>query len=115
MHADWRDLIARDDIDLVSVTGPNFIHRDVAVAAAEAGKHIWIEKPAGRNAAETRDIARRGRWLPDVQLGGRASTIATPRRSNWPGSLITDGRLGQIEHVGIRTARPTTRRIPRVR
>jgi predicted dehydrogenase len=32
-YADWRDLIAREDIDAVSVTGPNFIHRDVAVAA----------------------------------------------------------------------------------
>ena len=56
VHADWRELIARDDIDLVSITGPNFIHRDVAVAAAEAGKHIWVEKPAGRNAGETREI-----------------------------------------------------------
>jgi Oxidoreductase family, NAD-binding Rossmann fold len=36
-HSDWRDLLARDDIDAVSVTGPNFIHREVAVAAAEAG------------------------------------------------------------------------------
>src|SRR5215211_5798960 len=52
-HSDWRDLIAREDIDAVSVTGPNFIHRDVAVAAAEAGKHVWVEKPAGRNVAET--------------------------------------------------------------
>ena len=34
-HSDWRDLIARDDIDAVSVTGPNFIHREVAVAAGE--------------------------------------------------------------------------------
>jgi predicted dehydrogenase len=55
-HSDWRDLIARDDIDAVSVTGPNFIHREVAVAAAEAGKHLWVEKPAGRNLAETRAI-----------------------------------------------------------
>ena len=56
-HADWRDLVARDDIEVVSVTGPNFIHREVAVAAAEAGKHVWVEKPAGRNAAETRAIS----------------------------------------------------------
>jgi predicted dehydrogenase len=57
VHADWKELVARDDIDLVSVTGPNFIHRDVSVAVAETGKHLWVEKPAGRNAAETREIA----------------------------------------------------------
>ncbi|HWH99264.1 MAG TPA: Gfo/Idh/MocA family oxidoreductase, partial [Propionibacteriaceae bacterium] len=56
VHADWPDLLNRNDIDLVSITGPNFIHRDVAVAAARAGKHIWVEKPAGRNAEETRQI-----------------------------------------------------------
>jgi predicted dehydrogenase len=55
-HADWRDLVARDDIDVVSVTGPNFIHREVAVGAAKAGKHVWVEKPAGRNATETRTL-----------------------------------------------------------
>ena len=59
-HADWRDLVARDEIDVVSVTGPNFIHREVAVAAAQAGKHLWLEKPAGRNAAETRAIRDAG-------------------------------------------------------
>src|SRR5688500_7239922 len=33
VHTDWRELVARDDVDVVSVTGPNFVHRDVAVAA----------------------------------------------------------------------------------
>jgi predicted dehydrogenase len=54
--SDWHELVTHDEIDLVCVTGPNFIHRDVAVAAAEAGKHLWVEKPAGRNAAETAEI-----------------------------------------------------------
>src|SRR5919199_3332993 len=56
VHRDWRELVARDDLDLVSITGPNFLHRDVAVAAAASGKHVWLEKPAGRNATETREI-----------------------------------------------------------
>ena len=55
--ADWRELVDRDDVDLVCVAGPNFTHRDVAVAAARAGKHVWVEKPAGRNLAETEEIA----------------------------------------------------------
>jgi predicted dehydrogenase len=99
-HADWRDLIARDDLDLISITGPNFIHRDVAVAAAQAGKHIWVEKPAGRNAAETRDIAEAARTAGVRSAAGfnyrNAPAVELARR------LIADGRLGAVEHVTIR-------------
>ena len=56
LHADWRDLLARDDLDVVSVCGPNHLHRDMGVAVAESGRHLWIEKPAGRNAEETAEI-----------------------------------------------------------
>jgi len=99
-HADWRDLVARDDIDVVSVTGPNFIHREVAVAAAEAGKHVWVEKPAGRNATETRSIS------DAVRANGVQSAVGFNYR-NVPAiemarQLIADGRLGQIKHVYIR-------------
>ncbi|HET9562398.1 MAG TPA: Gfo/Idh/MocA family oxidoreductase [Propionibacteriaceae bacterium] len=99
-HADWRDLVARDDVDVVSVTGPNFIHREVAVAAAEAGKHVWVEKPAGRNATETRSIS------DAVRANGVQSAVGFNYR-NVPAiemarQLIADGRLGQIKHVYIR-------------
>jgi predicted dehydrogenase len=42
---DWRDLLSDPSIDLVSVTSPNGLHREMAVAALEAGKHVWCEKP----------------------------------------------------------------------
>jgi predicted dehydrogenase len=100
VHTDWRDLVARDDIDVVSVTGPNFIHRDVAVAAAETGKHVWVEKPAGRNATETREIC------DAVRVNGVQSAAGFNYR-NVPAiemarQLIADGRLGRINHVYIR-------------
>ena len=100
MHADWPELVARADLDLVSVTGPNFLHRDVAVAAAQAGKHLWVEKPAGRNASETRQIR------DAVQAAGVHSAAGFNYR-NAPAverarQLIRDGRLGAIEHVTIR-------------
>jgi predicted dehydrogenase len=99
-YTDWSELIARDDIDAVSVTGPNFIHRDVAVAAAEAGKHVWVEKPAGRNVAETRAI------YEAVRAAGVQSAVGFNYR-NVPAvqlarQLIIDGRLGRINHVFIR-------------
>jgi predicted dehydrogenase len=42
---DWRDLLADPAVQLVSVTSPNGMHREMAVAALEAGKHVWCEKP----------------------------------------------------------------------
>ncbi|GAA3556993.1 Gfo/Idh/MocA family oxidoreductase [Microlunatus spumicola] len=100
VHADWRDLVARDDIDVVSITGPNFIHRDVAVAAAEAGKHVWLEKPAGRNAEETAEIAAavaRAGVQAAVGFNYRnAPAVELARR------LVAEGRLGKIEQVTIR-------------
>ncbi len=99
-YAEWRDLLARDDLDLVSVTGPNFVHREVAVAAAQAGRHLWVEKPAGRNAAETREIAAA------VRAAGVQSAVGFNYR-NAPAverarQLIADGRLGTVEHLTIR-------------
>ena len=100
VHADWAELVARDDLDLVSITGPNFIHRDVAVATARAGKHIWVEKPAGRNAGETRQIR-------DAVRAAGVHSAAGFNYRNVPAvdrarQLIMDGRLGAVEHVTIR-------------
>lgn len=97
---DWRELVTRTDIDLVCVTGPNFIHRDVAVAAAQAGKHLWVEKPAGRNAAETAEI------VAAVEAAG-VQTAAGFNYRNAPAvelarELVASGRLGTVEHTSVR-------------
>lgn len=98
--SDWRELVVRDDIDLVCVTGPNFIHRDVAVAAARAGKHLWVEKPAGRNSAETREIAAA------VEAAGIQAAAGFNYRNapavEYARELIASGRLGKINHVSIK-------------
>ena len=45
LETDWRKLVERDDIDLVDICAPNHLHRDIAIAAAEAGKWVLTEKP----------------------------------------------------------------------
>lgn len=55
--ADWRDVVADPEVEAISIAAPNYLHREVALAAAAAGKHFWCEKPVGRSAAETADIA----------------------------------------------------------
>ena len=55
-YRDWRDLVADPDVRAVSVTAPNFLHREIGVAVAEAGKHLWIEKPVGLAAEDARAV-----------------------------------------------------------
>ena len=59
-HDRLRELCADPDIDAVVIATPNFTHRAIAVAAAQAGKHVMCEKPLGLNAGEVqRDVPRR--------------------------------------------------------
>lgn len=98
--ADWHDVVERDDLDLVCVAGPNFVHRDVAVAAARAGKHLWVEKPAGRDAGETREI------LEAVTAAGVQAAAGFNYR-NVPAvalarDLVASGQIGRVEHSAVR-------------
>ena len=54
--ADWRAVLARDDIDAVVITTPDDTHPEIAIAAAQAGKHILLQKPMARTADECRRI-----------------------------------------------------------
>ena len=56
---DWRDLVASDEIDLFDNSGPNNLHAEPSIAAAEAGKHVVCEKPLARTAAESYDVWQR--------------------------------------------------------
>ncbi|QBI21962.1 Gfo/Idh/MocA family oxidoreductase [Egibacter rhizosphaerae] len=53
----WQRVAEHPDVDVVSIAVPNFLHREIAIAAARAGKHLWLEKPCGRVPAETAEIA----------------------------------------------------------
>src|SRR5699024_8752511 len=52
IHREYEELLARDDIDAVSIAVPNSLHLPVAKAAFEAGKHVLMENPLARNAEE---------------------------------------------------------------
>ncbi len=93
---DWREVIARPDVEAVSITSPNFVHRDMAVAAAEAGKHFWGEKPLGRTPAETAEIAAAAEQAgvrTIVGLNYRHAPAVQHARQ-----LIADGALGEVNH-----------------
>lgn len=56
VHTDYRELLARDDIDAVTITTPNAAHCEQAVAAFAAGKHVFCEKPLGLDLAQARQM-----------------------------------------------------------
>lgn len=55
--SDWRALVANPEIDLVDITAPNALHKEMALAAIAAGKHVYCEKPLAPLAADAREMA----------------------------------------------------------
>lgn len=58
---DYRELIARDDVDAISVATPDFTHSPIILAALKAGKHVLAEKPLATTVAEAEEIAATAR------------------------------------------------------
>src|SRR6201990_2116546 len=56
IETDWRELIARKDIDVIDIASPNNTHAEIAIAAANAGKIVFCEKPLGRTAEEAKSM-----------------------------------------------------------
>lgn len=95
--ADWRALIADPDVDVVSITTPNAFHAEMAIAAIEAGKHVWCEKPmavalgdAERMAAAARGTSRK------TALGYNYIQNPLVRQM---GELLASGAIGEVNHV----------------
>ena len=75
-YADWEDLVARDDLDIVSIGVPNALHHPIAVAALRSGKHVFCEKPL----ATTADLAAGRLQAPAARPGRRAPRAVADRR-----------------------------------
>src|SRR5215213_6171989 len=97
---DWRELVADPSVQAVSITAPNFLHREIGVGMAQAGKHIWIEKPVGLTAEDARAVAdavKRAGVQSAVGFNYRhAPAVAAAR------VLIDSGDLGSITHARFR-------------
>ena len=91
---DYHDLIGNPEVDVVSICAPNFLHRDIALAAAEVGKPFWIEKPMGTNAKQSRQIAEA------AEAKGLVTSVGFNYRHTpsieFARQLIADGRLGTV-------------------
>ncbi len=93
-ETDWRTVIEREDIDLIDVSSPGYLHAEMSIAAAQAGKDVLCEKPLANNLAEAREM------LAAVQKAGVKHMIAFNFRRipavALAKELIAEGKLGRI-------------------
>jgi predicted dehydrogenase len=97
--ADYRDVLAHPEVDVVSICSPNYLHREHALAAAAAGKPFWVEKPMGTSVGQSQDIADAARdagLVTAVGFNYRHAPAVEHLRS-----LVRSGTLGRIRNVRV--------------
>ena len=96
VETDYRQLLARDDIDVVDICVPNNLHKDIAIAAAEAGKTIICEKPLAMSVAQGEEM------VAAVEKAGVPNLISYNYRRipavTLAKNIIDQGKLGKIFH-----------------
>lgn len=97
LYRDWQELLARDDLDLISICTPNALHAPIAIAALEGGHHVLSEKPLARTSAEATAMVAAargaGRVLQTVFNHRARGDVAVLKRH------IDEGGLGRIYHA----------------
>jgi len=96
IETDWRELLKRDDIDAVDICTPNNLHKEIAIAAAEAGKMILCEKPLAMNSEEGEEMCQaveKAGVLNTVWYNYRRIPAVTHAKN-----IIESGNLGRIFH-----------------
>src|SRR5205823_9800248 len=96
VETDWKKLLARKDIDAVDICTPNNLHKEIAIAAAEAGKAILCEKPLAMNAAEGEEMCRAVEQakVPNIVWYNYRRVPAV----TFAKQIIDSGKLGKIFH-----------------
>lgn len=93
---DWRELISRPDVDLVDINAPSDAHKEIALAALEAGKHVFCEKPLALTLSDAREM------LEAAEKAGAAHMVGFNYRFSpavrLAKKLVESGRLGKIYH-----------------
>ena len=97
---DWRAVLDRDDIHIVDICAPGWMHAEIAIAALEAGKHVLLEKPLANTLAEAEAItaaAQAARAQGVQSMVGfnyrRVPALALAKE------LVSEGRLGNVRQV----------------
>ncbi|MEO3824943.1 Gfo/Idh/MocA family oxidoreductase [Actinomadura sp. B10D3] len=100
VETDWKELLRRDDVQLVDICTPGDSHAEIAVAALDAGKHVLCEKPLANSVAEAEAMAaaaERARARGVRSMVGfnyrRVPAVTLARK------LVDEGRIGTVRHI----------------
>ena len=96
-ETDWQKLVSRSDIDMIDITAPSNAHKDIAIAAANEGKHVFCEKPLALTLADSREIyeaAEKNKIKHQIGFNYRFAPAVLLAKS-----IIDSGKLGKIFHV----------------
>ncbi len=98
-HADFREVLARTDVDAVIIATPDHWHVLIALAAVRAGKDVYLEKPMGLSVAEDRALRAA------VRETGRVFQFGTQQRSSAffhrACEIVRNGRIGKLRHINV--------------
>jgi predicted dehydrogenase len=96
--SDYKALLARKEIDLVSVVTPPHTHAEISIAALEAGKHVLCEKPTAMNQGEAEKMLEAARRHPRQIALIDHELRFNPTRQRMK-NLIAEGYIGEVYHV----------------
>jgi predicted dehydrogenase len=102
-RAEWKDVVASPDIDLITVVLPPPVHREIAVAALEAGKHVISEKPTAMNEAEAKDLVAAAKRHPSQIAMIDHELRFLPA---WGAARDRIGEIGALRYAEVRYASP---------
>jgi predicted dehydrogenase len=94
---DWRELVTDPEVEVVSVTTPNAFHADMAIAALEAGKHVWCEKPMAVALTDAERMAAAAKSSGRVAVLGY-NYIQSPLMRQIE-VILREGSIGTVNHV----------------
>ena len=93
----WRDVVTDPEVDVVSVTTPNAFHAEMAIAALEAGKHVWCEKPMAVSFGDAERMAAAAKASGRIAVLGY-NYIQNPMMRQVK-KLLAEGAIGTVNHV----------------
>ncbi|MCB1713848.1 MAG: Gfo/Idh/MocA family oxidoreductase [Candidatus Competibacteraceae bacterium] len=93
---DWRALVRDPDVDIVDICSPNYLHKEMALAAIAAGKHVYTEKPLALNARDALEMTEAAERAGVKTLVG-FNYIHNPA-SQLAKEIITGGEIGEVLH-----------------
>jgi predicted dehydrogenase len=105
-YRDYREMLAKQkDIDALIVATPDHMHAPIALAAMDAGKHVYVQKPLCWSVEEARQLAKKAKEKPKIvtQMGNQGHSRDEARLGY---EYITSGAIGDVKEVHVWTNRP---------